>query len=83
MAIDTRDKRASMIGLGLPFVRVLPNPESVDPMDLGDRQQMLFMYRGIAVTAGVWTGQQGALRRGRVGDGINYGVNDGINAGVN
>lgn len=44
MAIDTRDKRSSAIGVGLPW-RVYPNPDS--SLDQGDRQQTAFLYRGI------------------------------------
>ena len=28
MAVDTRDKRASVIGVSLPTVRLLPNPDA-------------------------------------------------------
>jgi hypothetical protein len=46
MTLNTRDKRGSAIGVGLPFRHVLPNP---DPQaeDQADRQQLEFLYRGI------------------------------------
>jgi len=51
MAIDTRDKRASCIGLDGPYRFVLPNPDA-PAEDQGDRQQMAFKYRGILATGG-------------------------------
>lgn len=46
MAIDTRDKRASAIGVALPWRSLLPAPDGV--LDQGDRQQVALHYRGIA-----------------------------------
>lgn len=43
MGVDTRDKRASAIGIGLPF-RVLPNPGTIDQPD---RQHVGYLYRAI------------------------------------
>lgn len=51
MAVDTRNKRFSLFGLGLDALRVRPNPDGV--ISNGpDRIQWLPLYRGIAdVTA--------------------------------
>jgi len=46
MPITTRDDRFSLINLALASGRVLPNPQ-VTPFDQGDRQQLLYNYRGI------------------------------------
>jgi hypothetical protein len=46
MAIDTRDKRASILGLGLATLLVLPTPGGA--IDSGDRQQTTDCYRGVA-----------------------------------
>ena len=44
MAVDTRDRRASLIGLGLPVPRLLPGPGgSLD--STGDRLQLSMLYR--------------------------------------
>jgi hypothetical protein len=43
MALDTRDKRFSAMGMALPFVQVLPDPN--DDIDAEDRAQALFLYR--------------------------------------
>lgn len=48
MAIDTRDKRASVIGLDLPSGRVLPLPGTLDS---GDRLHLALLYRGIAASS--------------------------------
>lgn len=45
MALDTRDRRFSMLGLAMPFRVVLPNPAV--GFDQGDRQQFEYSYRGI------------------------------------
>ena len=47
MAIDTRDRRASVLGLALGLALVLPNPDGL-ALDQGDRQQTAFCYRGIS-----------------------------------
>lgn len=44
--INTRDKRASAIGVASPFRVVLPVPDP-QPEDQGDRQQLDFTYRGL------------------------------------
>lgn len=46
MAIDSRDKRASCIGIDGAYRFVLPNPDA-GAENQGDRQQMAFKYRGI------------------------------------
>jgi hypothetical protein len=46
MAVDTREKRASIIGIGLAAALVLPAPDA--SVVLGDRQQVAFTYMGIA-----------------------------------
>jgi hypothetical protein len=47
MALDTRDKRASSIGLGLAALLVLPAPGTLDQPD---RQHVAFSYRGVAAS---------------------------------
>ncbi|HXH12339.1 MAG TPA: hypothetical protein VNP04_21545 [Alphaproteobacteria bacterium] len=46
MAIDTRDKRASILGLDLEARRVYPNPDGAIAGD--DRQHIAGKYRGIS-----------------------------------
>jgi hypothetical protein len=46
MAADSRNKRASLIGLGTPWSRVLPNPDGT--LDASDRLHLLYLYAGIA-----------------------------------
>lgn len=48
MAIDTRDKRASVLGFGLASLLILPAP---GVLDQGDRQQLAYAYRGIQASA--------------------------------
>lgn len=45
MAVDTAEKRLSMIGLGLPTRQSVPLPGT---LDAADRLQLLFLYRGIS-----------------------------------
>jgi hypothetical protein len=45
MAIDTRDKRMSMIGLASPFVRRLKSPSG--SVDATARAMLLFLYSGL------------------------------------
>ena len=52
MALDTRDKRASSIGVAIPFGRLFPNPDG-SLATVGDRQQSAMSYRGIAASAAV------------------------------
>lgn len=49
MAIDTRDKRASMIALALPFGRVYPNPPDYTASK-GNRQQNNRLFAGVETT---------------------------------
>jgi hypothetical protein len=44
MAVDTADKRASVLGLGLAALLVLPSPGLIDQPD---RQHVAYSYRGI------------------------------------
>ena len=44
MAVDTRDKRGSVLGFGLAALLVLPAPGAIDQPD---RQQVAYAYRGI------------------------------------
>lgn len=48
MALDTRDKRASSIAVGLGFGRCLPNPDGDAGTVQADRQHAGLSYRGIA-----------------------------------
>lgn len=51
MALDSRDKRASALGVAVAtFALVLPNPDGA-ALNQGDRQQVAFCYRGIAASA--------------------------------
>lgn len=50
MAVDTRDKRASVLGLGLASLLVVPSPGTITQPD---RQQVAYCYRGIAAGAAV------------------------------
>ena len=47
MAVDTRNKRMSMIGLGIPVPSVLPDPDGT--ISSSDRAQFLWLYSGIAI----------------------------------
>jgi hypothetical protein len=49
VAVDTRDKRASVLGMGLPMGRVLPVRDgSVDEEDF---EHVAYSYRGIQASA--------------------------------
>ena len=48
MAVDTQDKRASVLGLGLAALLVLPAPGALDQPD---RQQLAYCYRGLQAAA--------------------------------
>lgn len=58
MAVDTRDKRASCLGIAGPYRVVFPNPDGATTEE-GDRQQVAYAYSGIeageaiTVTVGV------------------------------
>ena len=45
MAVDTREKRFSLIGYGLPFRLTLPVADG--SFDVGDRLHLLGLYAGI------------------------------------
>ena len=49
MALDSRNKRMSMICFDLPSGRVAPNPDGT--VSAADRQQWLGKYPGIAFSA--------------------------------
>lgn len=50
MAIDTRDRRFSMLQFGhRGIVEVLPNPDAVSFSD-ADRQMLLALYHGISIS---------------------------------
>ena len=51
MAIDTRDKRASAISAGIPFIVIAPLADGT--IDAGDRQMVADVYSGIAADAPV------------------------------
>ena len=48
---DTRDKRASSIGLDFPWQHVYPNPDGT--LNVNDRQQTAYKYSGISTGTGV------------------------------
>lgn len=50
MAIDTADKRASAVHVGLPWRGLLPLPDAAAE-NQGDRQQVMGLYRGILALA--------------------------------
>lgn len=50
MAVDTQDKRASVLGLGLAALLVLPSPGAIDQPD---RQHVAYSYRGITAAVAV------------------------------
>ncbi len=49
MAIDTRERRASLIGLGLPGLAVAPLPDGA--VSEADRAQLGWLYAGLDYTA--------------------------------
>lgn len=51
MAIDTRDKRASAVGVGLPWRRVGPVPDG-SLASAADRRQLAGCYAGLAAGGG-------------------------------
>ncbi len=50
MAVDTRNKRFSVIGLTSPTLPALPNPDGT--LDIGDRPILLMLYAGFSLTGG-------------------------------
>lgn len=51
MAVDTRDKRFSLISFGSPIPNVLPNPDG--SFNAADRAMLIFLYHGLALSAPV------------------------------
>lgn len=49
MAVDTRNKRMSLIGFGAPTPRVLPNPDGT--VAAADRAMLLYLYAGLDIAA--------------------------------
>lgn len=49
MAVDTRNKRASMMSFGRPFITRIPLPDGT--IDAADRAMLLHLYHGIALSA--------------------------------
>jgi hypothetical protein len=49
MAVNTRDRRMSMIGIGQPVPSVLPNPDGT--IGTQDRAMFIWLYHGIALQA--------------------------------
>lgn len=70
MAIDTRDKRASCLGIDGPYRFVLPDPD-VGAEGEADRRQMAYTYPGFAGGGGGpaatpdWLTSIARRRRGR------------------
>jgi len=50
MAVDTRDKRFSMLGFGRGFFMSAPNPDG-GFASAGDRAMLAYLYSGIALGA--------------------------------
>lgn len=50
MAVDTRDRRFSMIGIAMPVPSMLPNPDGT--IGTQDRAMLLWLYAGIALSIG-------------------------------
>jgi len=48
MAVDTRNKRFSMIGFGSTRATVFPNPDGT--LNVYDRAQYLWLYAGLDIT---------------------------------
>lgn len=51
MAVDTRNKRFSLLGLAVPILLVLPAPDAA--INQADRQQLAYCYAGIAADSPV------------------------------
>ena len=67
MAIDSREKKTSLLGYGLPFRVSLPYPDGT--LDQGDRQHLIGLYAGILASsadsgAPAFTWNAGARGRG-------------------
>ncbi len=61
MAIDTRDKRLSVLGWGLSNGRPLPSPDGL--VGEGERRAVVGVYRGTFITLD-WTNRASALNVG-------------------
>ncbi len=51
MAVDTANKRYSLIGFGAPIPRLLPIPDGA--VGGSDRAMLLFLYHGYALGAAI------------------------------
>jgi hypothetical protein len=51
VAVDSRAKRSSILGLKLPFGRVFPHPDG--SLDAADRAQTVFEYAGNWISVAV------------------------------
>lgn len=80
MAVDSRDKRFSLIGFGYgAFKQVLPNPDGSDWATSAERAHGgLWLYAGISIQAG----QPIALRHGNVPFGAAHWMNSGANSRI-
>lgn len=56
MPVDSRNKRASAVGIDLAWTHVYPNPDG--SLNVGDRQQTAYKYAGISSSTVVVTGNQ-------------------------
>jgi len=50
VAIDTRDKRFSLVGFGSPVPRILPNPDA-SFANANDRAMLEYLYHGTLTAA--------------------------------
>lgn len=59
--LDSRNKRASALGIALAPGRVYPNPDG-SLANQGDRQQMAYSYAGVETPEVItWTGRAGSF----------------------
>lgn len=61
MSVDTRNKRMSMLGIGLDALRVRPNPDGT--IAAADRVHFLPLYAGILPTAPLFPPSSGHRSR--------------------
>lgn len=54
MAVDTRDKRFSLLGFGQArgWPLVFPNPDGTDAGDVFERAHWIYLYAGLSIQAG-------------------------------
>ncbi|MCG8694678.1 MAG: hypothetical protein MI806_26015 [Minwuiales bacterium] len=57
MAVDTRDKRASIIGMQMPWAPVPPLPDGA--IGAADRLQLAGLYAGIPATSATHVNEDG------------------------